>query len=254
MIRILIIDDEPSARNMLQMLIERHVPAQKEIQCCATPEEALRTIPEYRPTLLLLDIEMPRMNGFDLLNSVGHWDFDVIFTTAYDKYAIKAIRFSALDYLLKPIDIVDLQNAINRHIIRKNAPGQEQGQLVNNLISNLKQKDTASFKLALSTMEGVFLFEPAEIVRCEGENNYTRFYFAHRKPLLVSRTIKEFEDLLTDYDFIRVHKSHLVNRKYINRLDREGVLWLTDNSNVAVARRKKEEVTRFLLNKLPGTQ
>jgi two-component system, LytTR family, response regulator len=252
MIRILIVDDEPSARNMLQMLIERHVPGPKEIKSCASPEEALQTIPVYQPTLLLLDIEMPHMNGFDLLNSVGHWDFDVIFTTAYDKYAIKAIRFSALDYLLKPIDIVDLQNAINRHIVKKGLPMQQQEKLVNNLLNNLQQKDSHAFKLALSTMEGVFLFEPADIMRCEGENNYTRFFFSNRKPLLVSRTIKEFEELLADHDFLRVHKSHLVNRKYINRLDRDGILWLTDNSSIAVARRKKDEVTKILLNKLPG--
>jgi len=249
MIRILIVDDEPSARNVLQMLIEKHVSGNKEIRTSASPEEALETIPVFKPSLVMLDIEMPHMNGFDLLNNIGHWDFDVIFTTAYDKYAIKAIRFSALDYLLKPIDILDLQNAINRHIVKKEFQPQQQEKLVSNLISNLQQKDATAFKLALSTMEGVFFFAPAQIIRCEGENNYTRFYFPDRKPLLVSRTMKEFEEILSEHDFIRVHKSHLVNRNFVNHLDKEDLLWLTDGSHIVVSRRKKEEVLKILLNK-----
>jgi two-component system LytT family response regulator len=249
MIRILIVDDEPSARNVLQKLIEKHVPGLKEIKCCASPEEALESIPVFKPTLVMLDIEMPHMNGFDLLNHIGHWDFDVVFTTAYDKYAIKAIRFSALDYLLKPIDLLDLQNAVNRHIVKKEFPASQQEKLFDNLVSNLQQKDPAAFKLALSTMEGVFFFPPAQIIRCEGENNYTRFFFPDRKPLLVSRTIKEFEEILADHDFLRVHKSHLVNRHYVKHLDKEDLLWLTDGSHIVVSRRKKEEVMKVLLNR-----
>jgi two-component system, LytTR family, response regulator len=248
-IRILIIDDEEAAGNILQLLIEKHVPGEKQIHYCNTPEEALRILPEFKPSLVMLDIEMPNMNGFDFLNKAVNWEFDVIFTTAYDKYAIKAIRFSALDYLLKPIDIIDLQNAVNRHIIKKEFKPRQQEKLVDNLINNLKQKDTSAFKLALSTMEGVFFFEPAQIIRCEGENNYTRFYFPDRKPLLVSRTMKEFEDILTEYDFIRVHKSHLVNRKFVKHLDKDDLLWLTDDSHIVVSRRKKEEVMKVLMNK-----
>lgn len=249
MIRILIVDDERSARNVLQLLIEKNVTVEKEIRTCASPEEALQIIPEFNPTLLMLDIEMPHMNGFDLLNSIGHWDFDVIFTTAFDKYAIKAIRFSALDYLLKPIDIVDLRNAINRHVIKNEIKPKEQGQLMGNLIQNLMQTDARLFKLALSTMEGLFFFEPSEIIRCEGESNYTRFYFPDRKPLLVSRTMKEFDEILAEHDFVRVHKSHLVNRKFIKHLDKEDLLWLTDGSHITVSRRKKEDVLKLLKQK-----
>lgn len=248
-VRILIVDDEEAAGNILQLLIEKHIPGEKNIRYCNSPEEALAVLPEFKPSLVMLDIEMPGMNGFDFLNKAVNWDFDVIFTTAYDKYAIKAIRFSALDYLLKPVDIIDLQNAVNRHIIKKEFKPQQQEKLVDNLISNLKQKDISAFKLALSTMEGVFFFEPAQIIRCEGENNYTRFYFPDRKPLLVSRTMKEFEDILTEHDFIRVHKSHLVNRKYVRHLDKDDLLWLNDGSHIAVSRRKKEEVTKILMNK-----
>ena len=249
MTRILIVDDEQAASNILKMLIEKHVPAIKEIKTCNSPEEALVIIQEWQPDLLMLDIEMPNMNGFDLLNRVGNSDFDVVFTTAYDKYAIKAIRFSALDYLLKPVDIAELQNAINKHIIKKFQPRQEQQKLVSNLINNLQQKDQTGFKLALSTTEGVFFFIPSEIIRLEGESNYTRFYFANQKPMLVSRTLKEYEDILAEHDFIRAHKSHLVNKKFVKYLDKEGLLWLTDGSHIIVSRRKKEEVLKELSNK-----
>ena len=249
MTKILIVDDEPAASNILKMLIEKHVPVTKDIRTCNSPEEALRIIQEWQPGLLMLDIEMPNMNGFDLLNRVGSSDFDVIFTTAYDKYAIKAIRFSALDYLLKPVDIAELQNAINKHIIKKFQPPQEQQKLVSNLINNLQQKDQTGFKLALSTTEGVFFFIPSEIIRLEGESNYTRFYFASQKPMLVSRTLKEYEEILAEHDFIRAHKSHLVNKKFVKHLDKEGLLWLTDGSHIIVSRRKKEEVLKELSNR-----
>ena len=244
MIKILIVDDEASARNILQLLIEKHIHVKKEIRSCESPVEALEVIKEFQPTLLMLDIEMPHMNGFDLLNRIGSWNFDVIFTTAYDRYAIKAIRFSALDYLLKPVDIPELQNAINRHIVKKEY--QQQESLVNNLINNLQQKDANNFKLALSTTEGVFFFEPGEIVRCQGENNYTHFFFTEHKPLIVSKTLKEYEEILQEHDFIRAHKSHLVNKRFVKYLDKEGLLWLTDGTHIVVSRRKKDEVLKVL--------
>jgi two-component system LytT family response regulator len=250
MTRILIVDDETAASNILRMLIEKHIAAAKEIRTCNSPEEALEIISEWHPHLLMLDIEMPNMNGFDLLNRTGNADFDVIFTTAYDKYAIKAIRFSALDYLLKPVDITELQNAVNKHLVKKEfAKPKEQQQLVSNLINNLQQKDQSGFKLAVSTSEGVFFFTPSEILRLEGESNYTRFYFANQKPMIVSRTLKEYEDILADHDFIRAHKSHLVNKKFVKHFDKEGLLWLTDGSHIVVSRRKKEEVLKELSNK-----
>ena len=246
MIRILIVDDEPSAGNILRLLIEKNISIAKEIRICLSPEEAIELIPIYKPTLLMLDIEMPTMSGFDLLSRIGSWDFDVIFTTAYDKYAIKAIRFSALDYLLKPVDIIDLQNAINRHIVKSAFRPGEQEKVVGNLLSNLQQKDSSSFKLAVSTQDGFFFYDPREIIRCEGENNYTHFYFLNQKPLLVSRTLKEYEEILADHGFVRIHKSHLVNIREVTRLDKEGLLWLSNGTSLAVSRRRREEVVKLL--------
>lgn len=243
MLKILIIDDEAAAGNILKLLIEKHVPMQKEIIYCNSPEDALRVLPHFNPGLVMLDIEMPNMNGFDFLNNAASWNFDVIFTTAFDKYAIKAIRFSALDYLLKPVDIVDLQNAINRHIIKKDFQGkQQQEQLVNNLLANLQQKNSDDFKLAISVKEGVFLFETKDIICLEGMNNYTKFYFTNQKPLLVAKTLKEYEDILTEYKFIRIHKSFLVNSAHVKKMDVDHILWLTNDVHVPVSRRKRTDV------------
>ncbi len=160
MIRILIIDDELSAVRILKLLIEKHISVEKQIEISSNPAEALELMNTFQPTLVMLDIEMPGMNGFDFMNRASEWDFDVIFTTAFDQYAIKAIRFSALDYLLKPIDIVELKNAVNRHIVKKQSlTGSSQQPLVDNLIYNLQQKNLQQFKLALSTSEGIFLYE-----------------------------------------------------------------------------------------------
>lgn len=252
MIRILIIDDEPAAGNILRLLIEKHISTDKEIRYCNSPEEGLELLPIFRPSLVLLDIEMPNMNGFDFLSQSVHNQFDVIFTTAYDKYAIKAIRFSALDYLLKPIDIIELQNAINRHIVKKNSfPAKEQTELVGNLIQNLKTKNPNEFKLAVSIKEGVFLYSPNEIVCLEGLNNYTKFYLRDKKSVLVSKTLKEYEEILTEHQFLRVHKSFLVNRTHIIRIDNEAMLWLSNELSVPVSRRKKTELLQ-LLTQIPS--
>jgi two-component system, LytTR family, response regulator len=244
MINILIIDDEAAAGNILKILIEKHVPIECTIQYCNSAMQALEVLPIFKPSLLMLDIEMPKLSGFDFLNMTPENNFDVIFTTAYDQYAIKAIRFSALDYLLKPIDKLDLQNAINRHIIKKQ--NQDQQLLVSNLITNLQQKDPKDFKLALSTNEGVFFFDPLDILYCEGENNYTRFTFSKNKPMLVSKTLGEYEDLLAEHGFIRIHKSHLVNAKFVCKVDKEGMVLMTDGKELAISKRRKEMVMNVL--------
>jgi len=246
MIRILILDDEEAACNILAILIRKNMPYEHEILTEQDPMKALQVLDSFLPTLVMLDIEMPGMNGFDFLNKAGSWDFDVIFTTAFDQYAIKAIRFSALDYLLKPLDIVELQNALNRHIIRRNLSQESRKELVHNLIENVQRPDTDEYRLALSTTEGVFFYLPSEIIRCEGESNYTTFYLEHARPLIVSHTLKEYESMLVDYGFFRVHKSHLVNMKYVTRMDRDGFIWLQNGESVPVSRRRKEEVLRLL--------
>ena len=182
------------------------------------------------------------MNGFDLLSKLRNHSFHVIFTTAYDKYAIKAIRYSALDYLLKPIDTTELKNAFARYLNASSLPPGNAGEQVGNLIRNLKKKQPNYFRLALSTMQGVMLVDSQDIIYCEGVGNYTRFHFINKPPILVSKTIREYEELLQDHSFMRVHKSYLVNMKQIEKYEKEGVLWLSDGSKVTVSRRKKDEL------------
>ena len=154
MLRILIIDDEAAAGNILMLLIEKFIQSEKEVCYCGNPEEALELLKTFKPTLVMLDIEMPKINGFEFLNRATSCNFDVIFTTAFDQYAIKAIRFSALDYLLKPIDGIELQNAINRHMVNHRLHNPDQHLLVNNLLNNLQQKKPEDFELALTTLAG----------------------------------------------------------------------------------------------------
>ncbi len=243
MTKILIVDDEAAAGNILRILIEKHVALPTTICYCDNAKDALAMLQTFQPTLVMLDIEMPSVNGFDFLNMAAESSFDVIFTTAYDQYAIKAIRFSALDYLLKPIDVLELQNAVNRHIIKQQT---NQQLLVSNLLSNLQQKDPGDFKLALSTMEGVFFFEPSEILYCEGENNYTRFTFTKQKTMLVSKTLGEYEELLTEHGFLRIHKSYLVNTKYVTKVEKEGTLQMNDGKLLVISKRRKELVMKTL--------
>ena len=151
MVKILIIDDEAAAGNIHKILIEKYITRPVEIRYCDNARDGLDLLPAFLPTLVMLDIQMPNMNGFDFLSQASGYNFDVIFTTAFDQYAIKAIRFSALDYLLKPIDVIELQHAVNRHIVKHQEKGQQL--LVTNLLSNLQKNDALDFKLALSTME-----------------------------------------------------------------------------------------------------
>lgn len=244
-LRILIIDDEIASANMLRILIEKHIPEEKKVVCCNDPVKGLELVSSFKPSLVMLDIEMPGMNGFDFLNNSPFNNFDVIFTTAYDKYAIKAIRFSALDYLLKPIDIGELQTALNRHLIKQQNQNSDQQELIDNLLHNLQQKNNADFKLAVSVTEGIFLLDLKNIICLEGQNNYTKFYFDNQKPLLVARTIKEYEEILIDHRFIRVHKSFLVNKAHILKVDNDSQLWLHGHMQVPISRRRKAEIMRL---------
>ena len=246
MIKILIVDDEQSAVRILKLLIEKHIAVDKQIELSNNPAEALQLMKTFGPTLVMLDIEMPGMNGFDFMNRASEWDFDVIFTTAYDQYAIKAIRFSALDYLLKPVDIVELKNAVNRHIVKQQSvPQSTQQPLVDNLMYNLKQDDQQQFKLALSNSDGVFLYEPAEIILLEGSSNYTKFFFSNQRTLIVSKTMKEYEEILTDHHFLRVHKSYLVNKMHVIKVDKEAILELSNQMHIPISRRKKAEILQW---------
>jgi len=249
MIKALIVDDEAAAANVLRMMIERHVPAITDLRLATQPEEALALVKSFQPQLVFLDIVMPTTDGFELLSSMKDAKFEVIFTTAYNEYAIQAIRFSALDYLMKPIDADELIIAVNR-LLEKHNQQAETDALLQNLVHNLKSNEKEDFKLAVPTTEGAIFFSPSEIIRCEGDRNYTWFYLTNNRKHLSSKTIKEYEELLSRHDFLRIHKSHLVNMAFIDKYLNEGTVILKDKTQLPVARLRKDEVKTVLHSRI----
>jgi two-component system LytT family response regulator len=245
MLKVLLIDDEQRATDALRLMIIKTIPEVSEVMICNDPRQAAEKIHDFQPALVFLDIQMPHLNGFQVLEKIPNKNFKIIFTTAYNEYAIQAIRYSAFDYLLKPVDIEELQAAVHRFL-----EGQEdyrqQYDLLKNIMHNMAATSTEEFRLALPTKEGVHFLLPSEIVRCEALGNYTRFFVTSGKSYLISRTLGEYDTLLTPQNFIRTHKSHLVNKKFISFIDHDGFAVLKDNTKVEVSRRRKDEVMEAL--------
>ncbi len=243
-IRTLVIDDEPRARetikNMLGLYCE-HLEVAGEADSVAA---GLAAIQELNPELVLLDIKMPDGSGFDLLEKLDDRDFALVFITAFDEYAIKAFKFNAMDYLLKPIDPDELVKTIKRVVEFQSNAKQDLSVVLNN-IRDLKKDNK---KLVLKTMESIFVVSVQDIIRCESSGNYTRFYLKGEKPIMVSHTLKDYEEMLQEYGFLRVHQSHLVNLDHIKRYDKSdgGLLVMRDDKTVPVATRKKD----FLMQEL----
>lgn len=246
MIKALLVDDEQKARNILQHYISNFIPEISDIKQASSVDEALGLLENWQPDIVFLDVEMPHKNGFDFLVASKNPSFDVIFTTAYNQYAIQAIRFSALDYLLKPIDPDELKAAVNRHLEKKETEGQKK-ELYSNLVQNIEKKNAKDFRIAVPTTQGVFFFTIDEVIRMEADTSYTHIHLVNKKPFLASKTLKHFEDMLEGFNFIRTHKSHLVNARHITRISNDhDFILLTDASKVEISRRKKEEVFQQL--------
>ena len=247
MIRAFAVDDEPAAISTLKLMIERYAPEITDLRTTNRPQDAISLIEEYQPDLVFMDIQMPVFTGFDLLKGMSHVNFEIIFTTAYDQYAIEAIRFSALDYLLKPIDAEELKEAVQRFIRGRDRAGYGKRELYQNLLHNIRSAQP-EFKLAISSSDGMFFYNPRQIIRLEAESNYTRFFFTDKRPMVVAKTLGEYEEMLAPHGFLRTHRTHLVNRFYVQSFLPEGFLLMKDNSKVEISRRRKEEVLGTLKN------
>jgi two-component system, LytTR family, response regulator len=245
MLKVLLIDDEERATDALRLMIEKTIPQITQVMVCNDPRKAADIIHAQKPGLVFLDIQMPHMNGFEVLEKMPNKNFKIIFTTAYNEYAIQAIRFSAFDYLLKPVDIEELQAAVER-FLQSNEDYKQQYELLKNIMHNIQAPSADEFKLALPTKEGVHFLSPVEITRCEAVGNYTKFFTAASKTYIISKTLGDYDTLLSPHNFIRTHKSHLVNKKFISFIDHDGFAVLKDNSKVEVSRRRKEEVMAAL--------
>ena len=240
-INAVIIDDEQNNIDNLQYLLTRHCP---QVQVTATARNAdvgKTIIEQQQPDLLFLDIQMPGKNGFELLQSLPGYRFEVIFVTAFDQYGIQAVKFAALDYLLKPINAEELKTAVGK-AGEKNKQ-QKQNLQIENLLQLLQhQQQKEEHRIALPTVKETRFVHTQDIVRCESANNYTTFYFTSKEKLMVSKPIYEYEELLSSYGFIRCHQSHLVNKRYIRSWIKEdgGYLLLEDKTQIPVSRQKKE--------------
>jgi len=245
MITAIIVDDEPYCCESLATLLERYCPDVKILDICYSAADALKSITEQKPKILFLDIEMPHMNGFELLQKIPELSFELIFTTSYDQYAIKAIRFSALDYLLKPVDRDELQKAVSKVVQRMKYPLPQQIEI---LLQKLNHPTIAINKIAIPTMEGLQLLFVENIISCTSDSNYTILHLKNKQKITASRTLKEIEEMLEDYSFLRVHHSFLVNLNEIDKYIKGdgGYLIMCDGSNIDVSRSRKEILIKKL--------
>src|SRR5579871_6321999 len=240
-----IVDDEPYSCEALATLLERYCPDVQVLDICYSADAALQSLNEKKPNILFLDIEMPFMNGFELLEKLSKIDFRLIFTTSYDHYAIKAIRFSAIDYLLKPVDKEELQKAVQKAVshIKTSLPQQ-----IELLLQKLNQPAIPITKMAIPTMEGLQMIQLNTIIACSSDRNYTIRLLKNNQKIIASKNLKEIEEMLEGYAFLRVHHSHLVNLNEVEKYIRGegGYLIMSDKSTIDVSRSRKE----ILLKKL----
>jgi two-component system LytT family response regulator len=242
MIKSVIIDDEQHCIDRLKrLLIANHSATVEIIGCSQTVEEGIKQVATLRPDLILLDVQLNEKTGFDLLRALPRLNFEVIFTTAYEKFAIHAIKFSAIDYLLKPVDKDDLDLALTRlsYEISKKMTGVK----LDHLLQTIERKNGSPRKILVPTVSGFEFLDVADIIRCQSDINYTTIFLKEKKKLLVAKTLKEFEEMLTVYDFFRVHNSHLINLACIKSYNKGkgGSLLLTDGSEIEVSTRRKDD-------------
>lgn len=242
--KLAVIDNENEVRNGIILMLRHNFP-EAEILEADGVATGLQLIANEHPDLVFLDVEMNDGTGMDLLRKVEHRSFEVIFVTAFAKYAIEALRLSAIDYLMKPIDPIELTEAVHRAIEKMDK--ENLGAKLELLEQNLKQLTGGNRKILLKDMESIHLIRIDDIMRCEADANYTHFYISGRSPILVSRNLKEYEDLLGNH-FLRVHNSHLVNINFIARIDKTegGSIRMADGANIPVSVRKREKLVEFL--------
>jgi two-component system LytT family response regulator len=248
MITATIIDDEPYSCESLATLLERYCPGVQVLDICTSSVTGLQSILKQPPQLLFLDIEMPHMNGFELLEKLPSIDFELVFTTSYDQYAIKAIQFSALDYLLKPIEREALQMAVQKAAKRMQHPLPQQIEI---LLQHLKLPGVPVHKIAIPTMDGLQMIPVDSVISCKADDNYTIFSLKNKEKITASRTLKDIEGMLEDFSFARVHHSYLVNLNEVEKYNKGegGYLVMSDGTAIDVSRSRKE----MLLKKLqPG--
>lgn len=248
MITAIIIDDEPHSSEELGRLLENIFSTDIILLGAFNSFDAgISAIQTHKPQLVFLDVQIDNgKTGFDLLQQISNINFDVIFTTAYNKYAVQAFRISAIDYLLKPIDKDDLQQAVDK--LKQKQFQQQLSSKFDVLFHNLQNVQNTSKRICVPVINGMVVLQVADIIRCESNINYTTFFMQDKQKLTVAKTLKEFEKMLKPYNFFRVHKSHLINLMYVKSYTKNqgGFVTLTDGLNIEVSSRRKDEFLEVL--------
>jgi two-component system LytT family response regulator len=246
MIKAIIVDDEPNCCKTLSLLLNRYCPEVQVTGIFNNGLEGLQAINVSAPDLLFLDVQMPKMNGFEMLEKLAPINFHLVFTTSFDQYALKAFRFSAIDYLLKPVDREELQKAVQKVLQRFEIPASEQLQI---MFQKLYHPAAPINKIALPTMEGLQMIPVQSIISCEADDNYTTLILKDNKKLVVSCTLKVIEEMLEDHSFIRVHRSFLVNLDEVEKYVKAdgGYVVMSNGTHVYISKNKKETLLKKLL-------
>ncbi len=250
MITALLIDDDANLRNGMRSMLERYAPDITIIGEADSVKSGVQAMSTLSPQVVFLDIQLNDGTGFDILDQLaqknGRSTSHIVFITAHEQYAIKAFRFSALDFLLKPVDPEELEKVIVKikEVLDKNKNFEH----IDLLLENIRRKVDNFKRIALSTSDGIHLFEISDIIRCESEDNYTKFFIKNNKPLLISRTLKEYEEMLSEHGFERIHQSHLINLSYLKSYIKKdgGYVVMADNSHLPISQRKKERLQELL--------
>ena len=240
-LRTILIDDENHCNETLKYELDRHCPQVEVVDVCSSAMEGLTSIDQHQPDLVFLDIEMPKLNGIEMLSKISPVNFSVIFVTAYDQYAIKAFRLSAVDYLLKPVMSDVLIEAVEKAVNRNMSTSFQEH--INTLLQNMQKPIlTETARIALPTREGLDFVHVRDIIRCQSESNYTTIYFSNRKSLLLAKTLKELEHLLEEFGFFRCHQSHIIQLSFVEKFVRRdgGYLVMVDGIKIPVSKRKRE--------------
>jgi two-component system LytT family response regulator len=246
----ILIDDDANLRAGMRQLLSIYAPEINVLGEAESVQSGVEAINLLQPQVIFLDIQLSDGTGFDLLEKLaemnGKISSQVVFITAHEQYAIKAFRFSALDFLLKPVDPEELQKVIYK--IKNVLAKSDNYAHIDLLLENIRRKVDNFKRIALSTSDGIHLFEISDIIRCESEDNYTKFFIKNNKPILISKTLKEYEDLLTEHGFERIHQSHLINLVYLKSYIKRdgGYVVMADNSNLPISQRKKERLQELL--------
>jgi two-component system, LytTR family, response regulator len=240
MLKAVIVEDETRSRELLNTLVAQNCPGVSVVATAENVEQGAEAIKKHHPDLVFLDITMPDGSGFDMLERVAGQKLDIIFTTATEKFALKAIKYSAIDYLLKPIDADELKAAVQKIMDKKNNMSTVEN--LAQLLQNLKKPDDTFTKITLPTGNAYEIVPVKDIIRCEAEGSYTNFFLVGGKKIMVSASLKHYEDLLPEHEFIRVHHHHLINMAHVVRFLKVdgGYAVMSDGTQVEISRRKKD--------------